>query len=348
MTNTIFNSDYYKKVITEFGYDQSLFEGFTDNFSDLPKADLEKTFLCHHGLYDFEKSPQKKIITSGFGLSGVPHIGTLSQLYRLGLLNKAGYDVQIVLGDLDAYNGKNIPLAQTRDLAAIYTKFIHATQLLDPTRSIIRDQFESPATLRMSYLIGRFIDDSDFQSAEEDLHTFYAAKGKVDSTMSYRRKLSLNLMLADFFDVGQRYPQVLVLLGIDEHQYVRMGQMLAQKINYHEALLSPVTIHSLYTPIIKGLSGYPKMSKSFPDSGITLDMTAEKITTLVMAQKRDEQTAMHDDVIFQIICSIGLESTMSIAAIEAAYTDPTTWEEVKVALVARICYFAKLWQEASA
>ena len=342
-----FDGDYYRRVIAENGYDPNIFEGFTEDLSTIPRESLEKVFLCHQGLYNFTEADNDKAVLTGFGLSGVPHMGTLAQINRIGMLNRAGFPAEVILGDLDAYNGKLTPLDKTAQLAEQYQTFIEGTELLDPETSRVRNQSEHPDVLRTAYLLGRFLDDSHLDGAEEDLHEFYTQRGKVDETMTYRRKLSLNLMLADFIHLGQTNPNVLVMLGIDEHQYVRAGQELAKRIDPEVSGLQPVAIDSLYTPIIKGLNGYPKMSKSFKDSSIDLSMSPDDIRSVVMAEKDTHKTP-EDSVIYQMACGIGLGEGMSLEEARQAALNPDSaeWNYVKNLLIGRIAMFNQAWSEA--
>lgn len=342
----VFGPDLYKSIIREFGYDDSFFEGFTKNIHNFSAADLQRVFLCHKGLYDFDKAPNdQKAITTGLGLSGMPHIGTLSQIYRLSLLKQSGYNVQLVLGDLDAYNGKKVSMQRVNELAGKYERFIKRSGLLDVSDTVIvRRQYDAASVLRTAYLLGRFVDDADLEGANEHIHDFYVNHGKVDKEMSYRRKLSLMLMLADFFDIGQKYPNVLVMLGVDEHQYVRVGQMLAQKVDEQESGLKPVTIASIYTPIINGLAGYPKMSKSFPGSGIDLSMDEATIRSKIMDEPKSEDGVIHD-TIFQMVCAIGLGEPVNLDEVEAAFSDDAEWNIIKQRLADHIIDYARMWQQ---
>jgi len=343
--SSVFSPDLYKKIIKEFGYDDSFFEGFTKSITNFSASDLQKIFLCHTGLYAFDAAPSdQKVVTTGLGLSGEPHIGTLSQIYRLSLFQKSGYKVQLVLGDLDAYNGKSVSIGRVNELAERYEQFIKRTNLLSASaKTIVRRQYDATDVLRVAYLLGRFVDDEDFKDANEHIHEFYAAKGKVDLDMTYRRKLSLMLMLADFFAIGQKYPHVLVMLGVDEHQYVRVGQNLAEKVSQEESGLTPVQIASIYTPIIRGLDGYPKMSKSFPGSGIDLTMSPELIREKVFSQIRHESDITEDPV-FQMVAAIGVDTPLSFDEIEKAYHSDTTWDTIKELLTRRITRFAEAWE----
>lgn len=93
-------------------------------------------------------------------------------------------------------------------------------------------------------------------------------------------------MTADFFSAGQSYPNVLVMLGIDEHKYVRFAQKMLDRVDTAISGIRSPRINSIYTPMIRGLNGYPKMSKSFPESGITLDMSDDIIFSNIMSQEK--------------------------------------------------------------
>ncbi|MGC9310134.1 MAG: hypothetical protein ACP5E4_00225 [Candidatus Aenigmatarchaeota archaeon] len=206
----VFDQKYYNSLMNEFGYNPLEFEKINFSLGKLRKDDLQRMWLCHHDGNSFVrdlKKGRKVIISTGFGLSGEPHIGTLSQILRAISLQKTGIPVQIVLGDLDAYNGKNIPLKRTLSLAKEYETFILSLGFNRRKGSILRTQYDELDILRISYLIGHFMEDCMFDESEEDLHSFYHRRGKVDKGMSYRRKLSLNLMIADFIQlhVKQQY-----------------------------------------------------------------------------------------------------------------------------------------------
>jgi tryptophanyl-tRNA synthetase len=145
----------------------------------------------------------------------------------------------MVLGDLDAYNGKAKPLKETLDLVKKYEDFILSLGFDPSPPSILSSQYNALEVLRTSYIIGHYMDDKMFIESEEDLHDFYSLEGKVDSEMSYRRKLSLNLITADFIhlhmELGFKY--VLVMLGIDEHKYVGFGREVVQRMKLDDNLM---------------------------------------------------------------------------------------------------------------
>lgn len=339
----VFDEKAYKSIIEEFGYDTSFIDGFSKPIKNFTKRDLQRIFLCHSGLYNFNSARSSdKLVTSGLGISGIPHIGTLSQIYRLELLSQAGYRAQLVLGDLDAYCGKKTPFGYTQELSDKYMGFIQLSGMLRGDNSIIRKQTGDYSSLFMMYLLARFTEDSDFNDIEENLHEFYVSKNKVDADVTFRRKLSLLLMTADFFSAGQSYANVLVMLGIDEHKYVRFAQKMLDRIDTVTSDIRSPRINSIYTPMIRGLNGYPKMSKSFPESGITLDMSDDIIFNNIMSQEKAQY--IQEDVVYQIICAIGLGGITNFETIEDAHKSNRAWNDIKEQLAIRIIGFAKLWR----
>jgi len=196
MEEIVFNEDYYKKVIEEFGYNLLRFGKINFNLGKITDSELRSRWICHLNADKFAKSfsnGEKCIVTTGIGMSGVPHVGTLVQIFNALFIQKNGIKVQMVLGDLDAYNGKLIPLQTVRNLAEKYKEFILNLGFKTDEGSILRDQWSELKILRTMYLCGRYVNDSEFDWTEEDLHEFYVLRGKVDEKMTFRRKLSLLL-----------------------------------------------------------------------------------------------------------------------------------------------------------
>lgn len=233
----VFDEKYYNRVIKEYAYNSFTAEHINFSLGNLSKEELQAKWLCHDGgdlfAEDFRKG-KKCIIATGFGLSGVPHVGTLSQILKAVRLQRAGIPVSMVIGDLDAYNNKNTSLYKTLELVEPYRKFIISLGF-DVSNSILRAQFDDLDTLRVFYLIGRYMDDNLFDKAEEDLHGSHRKSVQKNSNtkMYFRRKLSLGLMTADFINLYMRekYDHVLVMLGIDEHKFVGLAKEVTKRIN---------------------------------------------------------------------------------------------------------------------
>ncbi len=331
----VFDKKYYNSLMKEFGYNPLEFEKINFSLGNLNKNDLQRMWLCHHDGKSFAKDLRKSrkvIVSTGFGLSGEPHIGTLSQILRSIALQKAGIPVQIVLGDLDAYNGKNINLKRTLELAKKYEKFILSLGFNRRNGSILRAQYDKLDILRTAYFIGHFMDDKMFNEAEEDLHSFYHKRGKVDEEMSYRRKLSLNLMIADFvhLHMNQKYKNVLVMLGIDEHQYIRFGRETIRRMKKSKQFNNfSMTLSAIYSPMIKGFYNYPKMSKSFPKSSINVNMKPEEIRNKIIYGE-GKYDKPENNVVYQMMASVSYYTAEEIKRLyNLCLNGGSEWEEAK-------------------
>ena len=331
----VFDQEYYEKIMDEFGYNPLEFEKINFSLANLTEDDLQRRWLCHQDCDIFAdgiKKYEKAIVSTGFGLTGIPHVGTLSQIIRAIILQKAGIPVNMVLGDLDAYNGKGKSLSKTMELVDKYKEFVISLGFDSTPPSILRSQFNELDALRTSYLIGHYMDDEMFQKTEEDLHDFYSQHGKVDKDMSYRRKLSLNLMTADFIHLNTKigFNHVLVMLGIDEHKYVQFGKETVNRMKKDENLKNfDMSLSGLYSPMIKGFYNYPKMSKSFPESGITVDMDFHEIKKKIM-----EGEGIYDkpenNVVYQMMASVSLLTSDELKNnYEACFERDDDWEKAK-------------------
>ncbi len=345
----MFDQRYYDAIMKEFGYSPLEFEPISFSLGGLTKEYLQRQWLCHMNGKSFANAlsvGERVIATTGFGLSGNPHMGTLSQILRALRLQQAGIPVQIVLGDLDAHNGKNIPLERTRELAESYRKFILNLGFNDVYPNRLRSQFDSLTTLRLAYLIGHHMDDEMFNQAEEDLHGFYTQEGKVDSLMTYRRKLSLNLMIADFLELfgDGNFNAVLVVLGIDEHKYVSFGRQVLERVAADNSVaFCGKSYAAMYSGMIRGFHGYPKMSKSFPESGITVDMPETEIISLI----ENGETVTHfpeTNVVYQMISAVSLYGSEQIAeAYEECRKQSERWKNIKREYAVHLSQLCQRW-----
>tara|TARA_Y100000310_G_scaffold96067_1_gene93839 strand:+ start:2630 stop:3688 length:1059 start_codon:yes stop_codon:yes gene_type:complete len=345
----VFDKKYYNNLMKEYGYDPLKFEKINFSLGKLSKEDLQRKWLCHQGCDKFSKNLNKKksIVTTGLGLTGVPHIGTLSQILKSISLQKAGIPVQMVLGDLDAYNHKAKPLDETLKLVEKYKEFILKLGFKNKFPSILRAQYNELNVLRTSYLIGHFMDKKMFDESEEDLHSFYSKRGKIDEEMTYRRQLSLNLMIADFIDLYIRYgfKNVLVMLGVDEHQYVRFGNETIRRIKLSKQIKNfKIDLSVLYSPIIKGFFDYPKMSKSFPKSGITVDMKKSEIVKRIMGGEGTYDKP-ENNVVYQMMVSASYYTPKEIKERYSWCLNKTKeWEKAKKDYADMLIKICSLWK----
>ncbi len=296
----LFSESYYRQVLVEFGYTPFDLRQFDFSVAGLDANTLNARYLCHHHADQYLRVPRnRRIVTTGFGMSGLPHLATISHILKMIELQQGGERCQIVLGDLDAYNGKARPYSEVRELAE---KFREYTRRLgfDPKTGVVRSQEKHLPALEAMYLLGRYVDQSDFDAAEEDNHGYYVERGLVDPTMTFRRALSLALMTGDFLALGQDYDAVLVMLGVDEHRYVRFAQQVRDRLDEHVPLRSAFALTATYTRMISGFGGHPKFSKSIPGSALDVTTPPEAVHDLLAA----EPSVPEESSAYQLMCQM--------------------------------------------
>lgn len=295
-----FDNEYYQNVIREHHYDPMDFNPIDFSLDQISSRNLKYKWLCHYNGNVFAealRSNKNCIVTTGIGLSGVPHLGTLSQILRAIFLQQNGLKVQIVLGDLDSYNARNQPLDVVLERAEKYREFIKNLGF-DDKQGILRTQYNNEQVLKTAYLISKSLKDKDFKEAEEDLSELYQKKG-IYLGIEFPVKQAILLMTADFIHLGKEnnYSNVLIMLGLEEHLYVQIANKVIERMQY------PFMISSMYSRIIKGFNGYPKMSKSIPESSITVDMPFEQMYDIILNHEGDYVSPM-DSVVYQMMCAV--------------------------------------------
>ncbi|TVT55324.1 hypothetical protein FNH05_09705 [Amycolatopsis rhizosphaerae] len=301
MTNAVlFSESYYRQVLAEFGYTPFDLRQFDFTLAGLDATTLNARYLCHHHGDQYPRaSPQRRIVTTGFGMSGVPHLATVSHVLKMIELQRGGERCQIVLGDLDAYNGKARPYTEVRELAERFREY--ALRLgFDQHAGTVRSQEGYLPALEAMYLLGRYVEQADFDAAEEDNHGYYANRGLVDATMTFRRALSLSLMAADFLTLGQSHDAVLVMLGVDEHRYVRFAQQARVRLDEHVPLRADFALSAAYTRMVRGFGGHPKFSKSIPGSALDVTTPPSDVYRLLAA----EPPIPEESATYQLMCQV--------------------------------------------
>lgn len=300
MSAVLFSESYYRQVLAEFGYTSFDLQRFDFTLAGLDSDSLNARYLCHHhGEHYLRAAPERRIVTTGFGMSGVPHLATVSHMLKMIELQRGGERCQIVLGDLDAYNGKAKPYTEARELAERSREY--SLRLgFDAEAGIVRSQEGYLPALEAMYLLGRYVEQTDFDAAEEDNHGYYVDRGLVDPTMTFRRALSLSLMAADFLTLGQDYDAVLVMLGVDEHRYVRFTQQARGRMDEHVPLRSDFALTAAYTRMVRGFGGHPKFSKSIPGSALDVTTPPKDVHRLLAA----EPSIPEESATYQLMCQL--------------------------------------------
>lgn len=341
MSKFEYNERYYTDVIEKFGYDPLTFEAFDFDIGTITDDELNMRYLCHQNAEAYLKTDRaSRLVLTGFGMSGVPHLGSISQIIRLISFQDAGENCELILGDLDAYNGRGVSYADANKLAHQFKEF--AIKLgLNKLNATTRIQSESPEEIKNFYLLGKYSTDDTLAKYEEDIHDIYVDKGIVHKDLNFPRRMSLMLMVSDFLSAGQKYDSVMGIIGIDEHKYVLYAKEIQSRMTDNASgLRSDFALSCIYNRLNKGFGEYPKMSKSFPDSGIKVTDPPEKITKLL----RDEPTPEnpYESLIFQLMIQLHYLTYSDLERMLSLYGSDKWIEEVEKFIVF-IIDITKLW-----
>lgn len=349
MSDISFGEAYYREIMKQKRCGPYPFEKFSFGLGLISQQELQRMWLCHVNGNSFREAFVKDkpvISTTGFGLTGIPHVGTISQILKAIHLQRSGIPVQIVLGDLDAYNGKAANLSFVLELVPQYKRFIRNLGFDDSSPSILRTQFEALPVLRTLYMAGNYLTDEMFEAAKEDIHDYYSKHNKIDSTMTYRIKLSLNLMVADFLDLHlhQGFQAIAVFLGIDEYRYCELAMDVLAKIQSQGNSFDGFSLAGMFSFTMKGFYGYPKMGKSFPESGIDVGMSRDVVNErIINGEGRYDQP--EDSVVYQMISSASFYSTNEVAqAYRACKAGGREWQQIKEDYTGHLCDILSKWK----
>ncbi|WP_436908247.1 hypothetical protein [Halosimplex marinum] len=269
------------------------------------------------------------LIASGVGMTGPPHLGTVGQFLTAVALQGAGLDVQFVLADLEPYHA-GAPLDRVRRLAERYREF--ALDLgFDPDRGRLRTQSEARDVMHTAQLLAPYYDpeawghgedsgdepgdDADddspdgdpppteweravreaYESAEGDRGPGTAAVARSGPTSEAADAHSAVLHGVDFLHplYAGEYERLVLQFGVDEHHLTGMAR------RFRDAAPVDGGVAGLYTRMLPGFGGAPKMAKSIPGSGVSLAMGSDEIRERIASDSGGDPDR---SPVFQAMC----------------------------------------------
>jgi len=230
-------------------------------------------------------TPAETLVSVGISPTGTPHVGTLGQIRSAVALQRAGFDVRVTVADQVVYNAGGGDAGTLRERADRYRAFA-LERGFDPERGRIAVQSEADETLRAALRLARHYDPDaggdrwDERTAfEDDLAAAYdATESDGGDATAFSASLCGLLMaadnvgpLADEFGPGEGYDRVLLSLGADN-----VG--LARRFDEVRAAAGVAgEVVGLFSRLVPGTDGTPKMSKRIPGSSVRLDASPERV-----------------------------------------------------------------------
>mgnify|MGYP000580871614 CR=1 FL=1 len=280
-----------------------------------------------------------RLFLASAGMSGPPHLGTLSQLHAARELADAGLDIEFLLADLEKYLGSGMSMANVTDLADRYRGLARELGYKGAIRTQSGDREVMAAAMRLSrYYETDLLPDVDWESTawEEALDRAYEAAGvdrsDGDGVTEFARKQTGALCAADFLHplMAEGYDVFVAVLGAEEHALTLRNREMQRRAGVDGRL------GGLYTRIVRGLDDYPKMSKRIPPSVISLDMQPSEI--------RERIHAASDERLWEFLSLASEYSPSELDALEQARNqDRERWESTRAAYADRLAELATYW-----
>ena len=290
----MFNYPYYKKLAEQYKY--VFCENLKTNICGFDKDTMNWWLMAYNldGELAGDINPENTFVTTGIAINHEPHMGTVSQLLRAIYFQKMGYKTQIILADLDSCNQRATSNEYIDYSFKRYYEYVRKLGF-DVEKGILRGQINHPEVMKTAFMISSVVRDEDFYEVEEDISNYYR-KLDIYEGINFSVKQAILLMLADFIHPGYAddYKHIIVLSGIDEHTYVPKANDVASRLGLD------ISISGLFSSVIEGLNGQPKMSKSLPDSSIWANMDDSEIRDILMDMP-DDYSDHHDSIIYQLM-----------------------------------------------
>jgi len=350
---------HYSDVREQRGYDE-----VPAGIGGLPAAYCRERFAFTDAADELaDATPAETLISVGISPTGAPHVGTLGQIESATAFQRAGFDVQVVLADQVVYNSCGTSLAALTGLAERYAAFVRERGF-DPGAGDLLVQSETPPILATAFRLaphydpdgasqegggedGEAVGDDDETSDDDDPTAFEEALDAAyeDVTIpsgasAFSKKLCGLLLAADSIAplLDGEYDRVVLVLGADN---VGFGSNI-DAVRADAGVAGSVV--GLYSRLVGGVDGTPKMSKSIPGSSVHLGMPPGEVRERVRDPALDAPEP-DESVVFQMVCHASPFGGDERAALrEACANDTGRWDEAVEAYADYLAGAAEAWQ----
>lgn len=325
---------FYDALADQFGY-----ESPGQTLAEIPRDHVARRYaLVDNADAVFDESRNRLFMASA-GMSGPPHLGTLSQMHAARELADAGLDVQFLLADVEKHVGAGLSREYVTDLADRYRGLLREVGYTGEIRTQAEDREVMHTAIVLSrYYEGDLLGDVDWEPTEweQALERAYEADGidrsEGEPVTEFARRQTGVLCTADFLHplLNDGYDAFVVVLGAEEHALTLRNREVRRRAGVEGAL------GGLYTRVVRGLDDYPKMSKRIPDSVVGLDMRPDEI--------RNRVRGASDDRLWEYLTLASGYSPSELDDIERAREeDREHWNAVREAYADRLAELATYW-----
>lgn len=286
-------------------------------------------------------------IITGFGPTNAPTAGTLSvMLGVIELQRRLDAPMTVIVSELGAWNSRNVPWSQLEAVRDQMLSFLRRIGL-NETRTNLRSHLDF-ANLARAGKIARYLTRQDFLDNSESLLELYDSHGLLGSEVGIT--VDSLYTVADVLEPAENGTgHILMVSGLEEAYFTELARLVLerQEAAGDLSLGWEATIGALYFRVLEGLAGYPKMSKSIPESAIHLGMPNDTLAERILTDDPDSQPPL--------LTAIELASGWSETDLDSARdayqhrdTEPNPWHQVKCRYLDTFIEYADQWHKSAA
>lgn len=332
------------KIIKDFGYKKFSNSLHLHNYGKQDELNLR--YLCYDNLKIFNKIPKNEIaIVTGFGPTNPPTAGTLASIFRVLELQKyTGIYTHIIISELSALNSRQKPLDELIRNAHQFISFIKKLGFDEKNGEIRTHNYHDHS--RVFALVSSVLTTKDLLENREVTYKTYKRLRLLGNDFS--RMVSRAFTISDILlpIIRDKKRGVIVPVGLEEHHHPFLARIVLErlKVKFPNLVRKDAEVGALFGKIIPGLFPYVKMSKSIPDSSISIGNTVEELyRKIIHCGERNEE------VILQMII---LASNWDIDKIKKAIKvfknlkkDYKEWMKIKYEYLNFFINIKNLWEE---
>jgi len=219
-----------------------------------------------------------------------------------------------------------------------FVKFIRALNYKGELRT--HNNFD---LLVASSLTSKVLTIADFLENKEatvDLYKKFRIQGKDFPTF-----MDANFTVADILlpSILKKKERILVFVGIEECYFPKLANIVLRRFNQHypnQFTPRNTLVSSVFGHLVEGLNGFPKMSKSIPESSINLDDSKDDLKRKILkCDPKDEK------IILQMINLVSDWDLEKINAANKAFKEGgATWIKFKKDYLNYFMKLKNIWE----
>lgn len=334
-----------KKIINKFNYIK--FPNKLHIFGYGKKGELNLKYVSYYNLKFLNKFPKNKLaIVTGFGPTNPPTAGTLASIFRvLDLQKHTGIYTHIIISEFSAFNSRKRPLAELIKNSYQFISFIKKLGF-DERNGEIRTN-NHPDHIRVFSLVSSVLTTKDLLKHLEITTETYNRLNLLGNDFS--RMISRAYTITDIIlpIIRDNKLGVIVPIGIEEHHHPLFAKMVIDRLKNKDLdslVPKDAEIGALHGKIIRGLFPYIKMSKSIPESSISLDNSIDELEEKII-----NSGEKNEEVILQMIELASNWDMQKIKEAKNAFkrrkANYKIWKDIKYEYFKFFIEIKKLWEE---